>query len=127
MDSRNLELKKKMHYMLNMRPPLNRNALFSDGTKNYRIPSEPSPGDDVVIRFRTQKNNVDEVYLVSGEIRQKMKITSTCRGFDYYETHITMGDEIFRYHFEILYGLSICYYNNDGPSPYLEERMALEI
>jgi len=127
MDSRNLELKKKMRYMLNMRPPLNRNALFSDGTKNYRIPSEPSPGDDVVIRFRTQKNNVDEVYMVSGELRRKMKITSTCRGFDYYETHITMGEEIFRYHFEILYGLSVCYYNNNGPSPFLEERMDLEI
>ena len=113
--------------MLNMRPPLNRNALFSDGTENYRIPAEPSEGDEVLIRFRTQKNNVDEVYLVSGEFRQRMEVASTCRGFDYYETHITMGDRLFRYHFEILYGLSVCYYNNQGPSPTVEERMDFEI
>ena len=45
MDARNVELMKKMQYMLNMRPPLNRNALFSDGTENYRKPSEPLPGE----------------------------------------------------------------------------------
>ena len=127
MDARNVELMKKMQYMLNMRPPLNRNALFSDGTENYRKPSEPHPGDEVTFTFRTQRNNVDEVYLVSGELKQKMEVAYSCRGFDYYETRMTMGEEIFRYHFEILYGLNICYYNNQGALPSKEERMDFEI
>ena len=28
-------------------------ALFSDGTKEYRIPEEPECGEQVTIRFRT--------------------------------------------------------------------------
>ena len=127
MESRKVDMTKKMQYILNMRPPLNPNALFSEGTDNYRIPSEPVAGDEVTIRFRTQKNNVDEVYLVSGSLRQKMEVAYTCRGFDYYETKITVGEEIFRYHFEIIYGLSVCYFNNQGALPYIEERMDFEI
>ena len=127
MEIRKVDMTKKMQYILNMRPPLNPNALFSDGTENYRIPQEPAAGEEVTIRFRTQKNNVDEVYLVSGSLRQKMEVAYNCRGFDYYETKITVGEEIFRYHFEILYGLSVCYYNNQGALPYIEERMDFEI
>ena len=127
MDTRNVDITKKMQYILTMRPPLNRYALFSDGTANYRIPPEPSAGDEVTIYFRTQKNNVDEVYLVSGDLRKKMTLSSTSEGFDYYETQITIGEEVFRYHFEILYGLSVCYYNNQGPLPFIEERMDFEI
>ncbi|MFR7396446.1 MAG: hypothetical protein ACLUTA_15450 [Blautia wexlerae] len=41
--------------------------MFSDGTEDYRSPAEPKAGDTVTIRFRTQRNNVDSVYLVSGE------------------------------------------------------------
>ena len=30
-------------------------------------PTEPKSGEKVIISFRTQKNNVDAVYLVSGD------------------------------------------------------------
>ena len=39
-------------------------ALFSDGTKEYRIPEEPECGDKVTIRFRTEAGDVDRVYAV---------------------------------------------------------------
>ena len=39
-------------------------ALFSDGTKEYRIPEEPECGDKVTIRFRTGAGDVDHVYAV---------------------------------------------------------------
>lgn len=118
---------KKMQYILNMRPVLNKDALFSDGTEYYRSPAEPKTGDTVTIRFRTQKNNVDAVYLVHGGKKQKMERSRTTRSFDYYETQIVMGKEIFRYYFEIQYGWITCYYNEKGVCLYPEERLEMEI
>ena len=50
-----METAKKMQYILNMSPVLNKDAMFSDGTEYYRTPVEPREGDTVTIRFRTQK------------------------------------------------------------------------
>ncbi|MCD8154726.1 MAG: glycoside hydrolase family 13 protein [Clostridiales bacterium] len=114
---------KKMQYMLNMRPVLNKDAMFSDGTETYRIPTDPDAGDTVTIRFRTQRNNVDMVYLVYGDCRQEMRIEESRNGFDYYAARVIMGEEPFRYHFEIQYGWVVCYYNSQGVSTAQEGRM----
>ena len=90
--------KKRMQYILNMRPVFNKEALFSDGTEYYRIPAEPKAGDTVTIKFRTQRNNVDSVYLVSQEQRVQMEICGTENGFDYYSAQVTIGEDIFRYY-----------------------------
>ena len=127
MDSRNINVSKKMHYILNMRPMLDRGALFSDGTQNYRRPSEPKAGDTVTIRFRTLRNNVDAVFLVADEKKIAMKVAETKNGFDYYEAQILMGDAILRYYFEIIFGMSACYYNNRGATSEHEARMDFEI
>ena len=121
------DVMKNMQYVLNMRPVLNKDALFSDGSEYYRCPSEPMPGDTVKIRFRTQRNNVDAVYLVYGDVRQEMEIWSSFNGFDYYETQIKMGEDIFRYHFEVVYGWVTCYYTYQGVSVNSEERTEFEI
>ena len=104
MEWENEDITRKMQYILNMRPVLNKDAFFSDGTRYYRNPAEPKTGETVMISFRTQKNNVDAVYLVSGGKKRRMKIYKTVKGFDYYAARIVMPDEVFRYHFEILYG-----------------------
>ena len=127
MEWENEDITRKMQYILNMRPVLNKDAFFSDGTRYYRNPTEPKAGETVMISFRTQKNNVDAVYLVSGEKKQKMKIYKTVKGFDYYGTKIVMPDEVFRYHFEILYGWVNCYYNQQGVCTELQERDDFEI
>ena len=93
----------------------------------YRSPAEPKPGEVVVIRFRTQRNNVDAVYLVSGDKKQKMKIYKTVNGFDYYAAKIIMPEEVFKYHFEILYGWITCYYNHQGVSMDMQEWFDFEI
>ncbi len=105
---------KRLQYILNVRPVLNKDALFSDGTSYYRYPSEPETGEQVTIRFRTLRNNVDAVWMVANETKQLMKRVKTEKGFDFYETTITMPDEIFRYHFEIQYGWVTCYYTTQG-------------
>ncbi len=127
MDREKEDITKKMQYILNMRAVLNKNALFSDGTKYYRNPTEPEPGEKVKISFRTQKNNVDSVYLVSGDKRYKMKVYKTQKGFDYYGTRITMPAQVFRYYFEIHYGWITCYYNDHGVSTEIHERENFEI
>ena len=101
MEHEKADIKKRMQYILNMRPVFNKEALFSDGTEYYRIPAEPKAGDTVTIKFRTQRNNVDSVYLVSQEQRVQMEICGTENGFDYYSAQVTIGEDIFRYYFEI--------------------------
>lgn len=121
------DITKKMQYILNMRAVLNKDAMFSDGSKYYRTPTEPDQGEKVKISFRTQRNNVDSVFLVSGEKRYRMKVYKTQKGFDYYGTRITMPDEVFRYYFEIHYGWMTCYYNSHGVSMDIHEREEFEI
>ena len=86
MDRNNADVMKKMQYILNMRPVLNTEALFSDGSDYYRCPSNPKAGDKVRIRFRTKRNNVDMVYLIYDGKRQQMERVAKSNGFDYYET-----------------------------------------
>lgn len=127
MEWENEDITRKMQYILNMRPVLNKDAFFSDGTRYYRNPAEPKTGETVMISFRTQKNNVDAVYLVSGGKKRRMKIYKTVKGFDYYAARIVMPDEVFRYHFEILYGWVNCYYNQQGVCTEREDRDDFEI
>ena len=65
-----LTREEKMHiYINNMNQVLNQPALFSDGTSEYRCPPEPMPFENVKIRFRTARDNVDVVYLVTNNGR----------------------------------------------------------
>lgn len=127
MKRKDVDIVKKMQYILNMRSVLNKNAFFSDGTEYYRTPAEPREGDTVTIRFRTQRNNVDAVYLVCDGKHTEMEVTETAKGFDYYSAQITMGSKVSRYHFEIIYGSLTCYYNTQGVRMEYEERMDFEI
>ena len=123
MKNRDTETIRRLHYMLNMRPVLNKEALFSDGTEGFRSPAEPKAGDTVRIRFRTQRNNVDSVALVWDGQHYDMEIAETGSGFDYYETEVIMGEEAVLYHFEIGYGPAVCYYNNLGVTEHAHPEM----
>lgn len=103
-------------YILRMRPAFNKSALFSDATKYYRTPLEPNVGDKITIRFRTQRNNVDEVYLVSVNQTKKMHIVESSSDFDYYAVNITLGEETFYYYFKVISGHLVCYYDDNGVS-----------
>ncbi|MCR5666287.1 MAG: glycoside hydrolase family 13 protein [Eubacterium sp.] len=101
-------------YMMGMRPLLEKSALFTDGTDDYRIPSEPDPGDEVRIRFRTAKNNVDAVWLCYGDERLKMKVVEQDEQFDFYETSLRVGTERIEYYFRIATGRLVCEYDRSG-------------
>ena len=102
---------KRHFYIENMTPLLNRSALFSDGTKDYRFPPEPMPGDDVVIRFRTARGNVDSVLLTACGVRIVMEKAESDSLFDYYETTLKLGEKTVDYYFEIYAGAMKCFYD----------------
>lgn len=93
---------------------INFDALFCDGTKQFRIPEEPLENDKVTIRFRTARENVDTVYLVSTYSRQEMEKVSQDKLFDYYEGYIQLENEKVEYYFEVHRGNFTCYYNRKG-------------
>lgn len=108
------EMNRKMLYMMQMRPVLKKQGLFSDGTADYRIPAEPEAGETVIIRFRAAVNNIDIVWLWSGDRRYTMRKTETEDEFDYFSVQIPLGEEKFYYYFEVCTGLLHCYYDRYG-------------
>ncbi len=116
MDPRTRSLIQKVKYILLMRPVFNMTALFSDETEDYVSPMEPKPGEKVKIRFRTQRDNVDCVYFISGAFKEEMQREYSEGRFDYYVIEVEMGDEPMHYYFEIQNGQARCFYNKCGVS-----------
>lgn len=101
-------------YMDNLTVIFNPQALFSDGTALYRNPSEPDCFEEVHLRFRTGRENVDEVILVFDEQRYTMQKVANDKMFDYYEYTVKLGDSRVEYYFEVHSGHMVCYFNSVG-------------
>ncbi|WP_024853852.1 glycoside hydrolase family 13 protein [Mediterraneibacter gnavus] len=80
---------------------MNKNALFCDGTSDYVIPAEPGIHEKVRLRFRTARDDVQEVCLISGGEALQMQRVSSGEVFDYYETEVQLTDTMFVYYFRI--------------------------
>lgn len=96
--------------------PLNKEALFASETRDYRIPEEPNPGESVLLRFRTLKDNVDHVFLgIHGQnTMEEISKAESDELFDYYSGSIEVGREAVRYFFQVVSGGEVCYYNRLG-------------
>lgn len=115
------KLEDNLNYILTMRPALNKQALFSDTTPDYVSPAEPRPKDKVTIKFRTAKNNVDMVNLLSGDDVLTMEKIESDDRFDYYACRFIIGEDPFKYCFQIKVGKVVCYYNARGISRDIQE------
>lgn len=80
---------------------MNKNALFCDGTSDYVIPAEPGIHEKVRLRFRTARDDAQEVCLISGGEALQMQKISSGEEFDYYETEVQLTDTMFVYYFRI--------------------------
>ena len=105
---------KRLFYMCSARPTLHPRALFSDVTSDYRNPVEPVPGDEVTIRLRTGRYNVDKAYLVVDNVEHVMTRVRSESMFDYYEAKINVGTDKIYYYFKVELGRTVCYYNQIG-------------
>lgn len=108
------EIEKKLFYIQNMKPVLNRDALFSDETEEYRNPVEPEINGKVKITFRTAIANVEKVYVCIEDNENVMKRVSSDSIFDYYEYEIKLEEKQIRYYFKIVSGFEVCYYDKAG-------------
>ena len=128
-NKRSIEYRKAHDYIMSMRPAFRKEALFSDESENYRTPMEPKAGDKVTIRFRTQRNNVDNVFLIDSESKtaRAMNLVESNKDFDYYGVNVHLGTETFRYYFEIVTGHFHCYYDTHGASYEPREQFSFRI
>ncbi len=119
---------KVQNYVFDNKPAIRTDFLFSDGTADFRKPTEPMPGDDVMIRFRAAKRNLDHVYLICDGERYDMEVAESDPTFDYYEATLAcIGDEKLEYYFEVLSGNARCYYNRIGTQIELNPNYNFEI
>ena len=118
---RRFEIEKTFRYITSMRPLLNKKALFSDLTQDYVIPVQPKVGEDIRIRFRTARNNVDMVCLHCGETSLQIKKVDQDGLFDFYECVIVRAREPISYYFEIKVGSVCCFYNRKGITKEIQE------
>ena len=100
----------------NIKGCINRDALFSSETEDYRMPMEPDADDDVLLRMRTAKGNVDHVYYVEDKAEVEMTKAKSDELFDYYEYEITVGTDQVLYHFKVVSEQDVCLYNRLGPT-----------
>lgn len=80
---------------------MNIEAIYSDGTSEYRNPMEPNANESVTIRLRTYRGEDMQAFVVSKDGRQEMVYDTTVEQFDYYKCKVLLGSEIFNYHFEL--------------------------
>lgn len=95
---------------------MNKTALFCDGTEGYVYPPEPKESELVTFRFRTAKDDVDRVGLVTLADTYVMEKECTQGEFDYYTFETRLGEEPFRYCFEVQSGTEKYYYGRCGIS-----------
>ncbi len=121
------QLDQKLLYMINVKPVVNYDAMFSDATRFYRSPEEPMEYETVTIRFRTAKYNADSVILIADGEEYPMTRFLQDELFDYYEARIHLTDKKVRYYFRVKSGKVICYYNQWGAIKELNEAYNFEI
>lgn len=110
---------------------IRKDALYSDGTRDYRTPSEPQEFEEVKIRLRTQKGDLGVFLYASGRTqefsRSIMEKKHSDFYFDYYESTIALEDYAVYYYFEIMAGEQSCYYNRAGGIDKLQEKFHFTI
>lgn len=91
-------------------------ALFTSETRDYRRPEEPDPGDSVMLRFRTGRQNASHVFIgIHGtDMLKKIPKVESDDLFDYYSGSIEVGKKQVRYYFQIIYNGEVCYFNRLG-------------
>ena len=80
---------------------MNREAIFSDGTKEFRCPTEPKSGDRVSICIRLAHGDNASVSLLTHFDCIQMKRDREDETFDYYRTDIRLSNQNFVYCFQI--------------------------
>lgn len=93
-----------------------KDAVFSDGTGDYRIPQEPGVNETVRIRLRTARQNVIKVSIIIDEKRLAMGVVESDVLFDYFEIELQLKETQVYYYFIVEAENKEYYYTNLGLS-----------
>jgi len=95
---------------------LNFEAVFSDETRNFVSPCEPSVGDEVTIRLRTGKNNAHAARLFFSGDKPGLNMSKAAPDglFDCYEAKFIMPAGKLSYYFAVSINGSCYFYNKRG-------------
>lgn len=102
-------------------------AFFCDETEDYRSPAEPAAGSEVTIRFRTARDDVKQVWLVTPWMERELSKSGSRGLFDYYETVLKVGSERVCYWFRVTDGMESCQYNRLGVNRQNEDAALFKI
>lgn len=93
---------------------INRNALFTDETENFKTPYEPRSGDKVTLTLRTLLNDVLHAYAIINGVRHAMERVKKDEHFDYYAFSFTCTEKPVSYYFAVYDDDDAVYYNRLG-------------
>lgn len=93
---------------------INRRALFSDETADFKIPYAPQKGDDVTVVIRTMMGDVWTAKVVIDGTPFEMEKSSTDGTFDYYSYTFVCPDKKVRYYFEVVDEDDRVFFNRKG-------------
>lgn len=107
---------------------MNREAIYSDETNQYLTPMEPEANQSVAVRLRVEKDSHAIIKLMTIDgTAYPMKLMKKGQLFDYYETIIALGEDIFAYYFSVEDESGVCYYDKFGDSDWVRPQYAFRI
>lgn len=94
--------------------PINRQAIFSDGTQNFISPYQPAKNDIVTIRCRVARDDIEDVIAIIDDIPYEMIKEKSTKCFDYYIATKRIQNDRMNYYFVVRKGLESVIYNRQG-------------
>ena len=104
---------------------INQDTLFHDTTNQF-CKYDKKLGTYTFI-LRAGKGTVSKALICMNEVELLMQYKKTKGGFDYFQTTLVLKNEPCRYHFKILNGGKVTFYNFFGTKDYLQEEGEFEI
>lgn len=95
---------------------INKSALFSDETAEFKSPYQPRPGDRVTLRLRTLRDDVTSALAYVNGDALPMRRTAQTGYFDLYEVSFTCPKEPVQYYFNVSDGAQCLWYSRLGCS-----------
>lgn len=104
---------------------INQDTLFHDTTNQF-CKYDKKLGTYTFI-LRAGKGTVSKALICMNEVELLMQYKKTKGGFDYFQTTLVLKNKPCRYHFKILNGGKVKFYNFFGTKDYLQEEGEFEI
>lgn len=102
----------------NIHLKINREAVFSDETTFFRVPLNPKESDEIKIRLRVLKDDIDYAEMLSAHGKVIMYLEFSQGVFDYYAAKVLPSDKDMEYCFRINKNDETLYYSKIGFSDY---------